>query len=197
MSFRDRLRYMMIKSDNRVDDEAEAKQPKSLEELEAESKSADDKERMIGLIAAPLAAIIGIVITNHLVADDPTGSKHVNPSYYHELTLVLLGMSVLLLVSAWFRKRLFMGILLALYGLAIFNLHYWGFGVPFLLAGSWYLVRSYRIQRAVREAGGGASAGGSTTTGSMRPKPNKRYTPPTAPPKRSNPPDQDGGKKAS
>ncbi len=39
---------------------------------------------------------------------------------------------------ALWRKRLFMGILAAMYGLAIFNLHYWGFGVPFVMVGAWY-----------------------------------------------------------
>ena len=44
--------------------------------------------------------------------------------------------------------------LTALYGLAVFNLHWWGFGVPFVLVGAWYLVRAYRAQRALKEATG-------------------------------------------
>ena len=54
-----------------------------------------------------------------------------------------------------------MGIALCLYGLAVFNLHYWGFGVPFLMAGAWYLVRAYRLQQELKRAeaaGPGASA---------------------------------------
>ena len=47
---------------------------------------------------------------------------------------------------------------MALYGLAVFNLHYWGFGVPFILVGAWLLVRAYRLQRDLREATGDAPA---------------------------------------
>ena len=61
-------------------------------------------------------------------------------------------MAVLILVSSLLRKRLFQGITLALYGLAVFNLRFWGFGVPFLLAGAWYLVRAYRLQQALKRA---------------------------------------------
>ena len=71
---------------------------------------------------------------------------------YDELTYVILGMAVLILVSSLLRKRLFQGITLALYGLAVFNLRFWGFGVPFLLAGAWYLVRAYRLQQALKRA---------------------------------------------
>jgi len=67
---------------------------------------------------------------------------------------------------------------MALYGLTVFNLHYWGFGVPFILFASWYLVRAYRLQRELKEAT--ATAGG----GAGGPRPSKRYTPPTARPKR-------------
>ena len=72
----------------------------------------------------------------------------------HELELVFLGLAAVMLVSAYFRKRLFLGIAMALYGLAIFNLHYWGFGVPFIMVGAWLLVRAYRAQRDLREATG-------------------------------------------
>ena len=78
---------------------------------------------------------------------------------------------------------MFLGIALALYGLAVFNLHYWGFGVPFLLAGAWYLVRAYRLKQELKRVGGsGASSGGRTrqisAASGARPRPNKRYTPP-------------------
>ena len=110
----------------------------------------------MGLLLAPVSAAIGIPIINDLIAHDPpTGNKqHVNVSLYHELALVLLGLSVLMLVTAWFRKRMYLGIVMALYGLAIFNLHYWGFGIPFVLIAAWLLVRAYRVQRELREATG-------------------------------------------
>lgn len=179
--------------------------PPTVSELEASVKSADDKERLIGLIAAPVSAAIGLLVTDALVANDPTAKlknghvnpAHVNPSVYHSLTLVLVALSVVMLVTALLRKRLYLGIVMALFGLAIFNLRYWGFGIPFVLAGAWYIVRAYRLQRDLREATGeapGRGAGRRNNAASGRrsgssansPSANKRYTPRTAPPKRRN-----------
>jgi hypothetical protein len=63
-----------------------------------------------------------------------------------------------------------------LYGLAVFNLHYWGFGVPFLLVGAWYLVRAYRFQQELKKTEVGTPR---ARANGARPRSNKRYTPPT------------------
>jgi hypothetical protein len=163
--------------------------PESLDELEALAKSTNDKERAIGLVAAPFAAAIGFVVVHTLVANDPAehlrngalNRLYVNPSTYDELFLVLLALSFLMLVMSLIRKRLFLGMATALYGLAIFNLRYWGFGIPFVMCGAWYLVRAYRLQKAVRVARGEAPAryGPKAKAGaaSYAAQPNKRYTP--------------------
>jgi hypothetical protein len=189
---------------------AKAKQddrPMTVEELEEANRSADDKERLTGLLLAPVAAAISIFISNLLIDSDPAARlkdgalnpRHVSPSTYHELSLVLLVMSVLMLGLAFYRKRLFLGIVMALYGLAIFNLHYWGFGIPYILAGAWLLVRSYRLQRDLKEARGetpGSRARPARGSGTpARPRPNKRYTPPVTPPKKS-PPKPENEKRA-
>jgi hypothetical protein len=165
----------------------------TVEELETESSFANDKERLVGLLAAPFAGIIGISIISVQMSRNPKqflngqlNKNYTSPGLFHELLLVLLALAVLMLVMAWFRKRLYLGIVMALYGLTVFNLHWWGFGIPFVMAGAWLLVRAYRAQRALREATGDVGSGrgrgrGATTTA---PRPNKRYTPPTAPPKR-------------
>jgi hypothetical protein len=135
--------------------------PQSVEELEAAVRFADDKERLVGLLAAPLAAAIGILVISALIVNDPpaflknghANRLHVSLSLYHDLAGVLLGLAVVMLVMAMLRKRLYLGILMALYGLAVFNLHYWGFGLPFVMGGAWLLVRAYRLQRDLREAG--------------------------------------------
>jgi hypothetical protein len=185
-----------------------ADRPMSVEELEEAVRSADDKERLTGLLLAPVAAAIAIFIINLLIDSDPAARlkdgalnpRHVSPSTYHELSLVLLVMSVLMLGLAFYRKRLFLGIVMALYGLAVFNLHYWGFGIPYILAGAWLLVRAYRLQRDLKEARGEApgsrsrQARGSGT--SPRPRPNKRYTPPVSPPKKSPPSKPENEKRA-
>ena len=56
--------------------------------------------------------------------------------------------------SRWrlLRKRLFLGIATALYGLAIFNLHYWGFGIPFIMRRG--LVPGSSLPAAARAARG-------------------------------------------
>ena len=127
-----------------------AAESRSVDELEAELRSATDKERAIGLIAAPFAAAIGILVMSALISNDPAAilkngrpnRLHVPVSTYHEVLAVLIGLSVVMLGTAMWRKRLYLGISMALYGLAVFNLHYWGFGVPFILCAAWLLVRS-------------------------------------------------------
>jgi hypothetical protein len=164
--------------------------PESVEELEELAKSINEKERAIGLLAAPFAALIGFLVVHALLAHDPTSAHlkdgavnkaYVNPSTYHELLLVLLALALVMLVTTMLRKRLFVGMATALYGLAIFNLHYWGFGIPFVMCGAWYLVRAYRLQRDLKLAKGEAPSryapkaqGGGTTYAAQ---PNKRYTP--------------------
>lgn len=156
---------------------------RSLEDLQAAERYADDKERLLGLVAAPLAAAIGFFISNYLIDHDPPAllkSGAANPLHgsiatYHVLELVLLALALVMLATAWYRRRLFLGIAMALYGLGVFNLHYWGFGVPFLAAGAWLLVRAYRAHQAVKTA---TSSNGTGPSGRNRPRPNKRYTPP-------------------
>ena len=83
------------------------------------------------------------------------------------------------------RKRLFQGITLALFGLAIFQLHYtyFGFAAPFLLAGAWYLIRAYRLNEELKRAEaagpGCAAPEGEPNAAAPRPRRNKRYTPPS------------------
>ena len=151
----------------------------------------DDRERLIGLAAAPLAGVVAIIVVSTY------GSKarqagivrrlDVSPSRCSRLALVALA-------CAWFRKRLYLGIVFALYGLSIFNLHYWGFGVPFLLIGSWYLVRAYRFQQKLKLAKEeGVTGSGSGAAGTARrAQPNKRYTPPVTGPAKPAKPSKPG-----
>jgi hypothetical protein len=185
LSFFQRLRYTMVKPDDsgKVRDDEPTM---SREELEAAVARADDKERNIGLVAAPVGAVIALVISADLI--NHAKSLNESTSTYQTLTYVLLVMAALMLASAWLRKRLILGIVMALFGLGIFNLHYWGFGIPFLLGGSWYLVRAWRLNSKLKLAGGGnkASYGPPNSrvnrlpsAGGVLPRPNKRYTPPT------------------
>jgi hypothetical protein len=198
----ERLRSALVKP---VEPSAAAKAkaadvPMTIEELEAANKTADDKERLVGLLLAPVAAAIGIIISNvkiagarsALLSNGKINPEHHNLATYDELELIFLGLAVLMLATAFYRKRLALGIVTALYGLSLFNLPpYWGFGFPYLLAGAWLLVRAYRLQRDLKEAKGEPTRygppRGNGPTGSGRPRPNKRYTRPS-PPRRSTPP---------
>lgn len=184
-SFSERLTRAMIKADSRPDREVD-EGPQTVEELEAASSSLDDRERLIGLAAAPLAGIAAIIVASSYGSKSTTHATSVDST----LVLVLFGLALATMALAWFRKRLFLGIVLALFGLSVFNLHYWEFGVPFLLIGSWYLVRAYRISQKLKLARSGGAAGTGGPSG--RAQPNKRYTPPTAPPR---PPMPNGAKK--
>jgi hypothetical protein len=169
--------------------------PETVPEIEAAIKRADDKERLIGLLGAPIAAAISLVVVGALVAHDPKAlyangqidKLHVSPNLYLELGAVAMALALTMLIAAWFRKRLVIGIAMALYGLSIFNLHYWGFGLPFILGGAWYLVRAYRLSEKLKFAKAGGSTGGAAGAGPSvaRPPASKRYTPPAAPVRRA------------
>jgi hypothetical protein len=168
--------------------------PTTVPELETLVKRADDRERLIGFIAAPIAAALGFIISASLVANDPkrlladgrVNPLHVSPSLYVELGAVSVALAVVMLVTALLRKRLYLAVTMALYGLAIFNLHFWGFGLPYIFAGAWLMVRSYRLQTKLKEARAAAPEGGRGAT-------SKRYTPPT--PSRRPPKPKPGGER--
>jgi hypothetical protein len=119
-----------------------------------------DRERLIGLVAAPVAAAIAFVVTAALVANDPAtlladgkpNPLHVAVSHYQDTLLVLLALSILILVMALWRKRLYLGMVAALYGVTLFNLRYYGFALPFVLGGAWLIVRAYRDHRALLDS---------------------------------------------
>jgi hypothetical protein len=178
----ERLRGALLRPVNPNVTPAAPAAPSSVEELETENKYANDKERLIGLLAAPIAAMIGFAITTLDVSN--AHRLHESTSTYYDLEIVLLALAFVMLIMAMRRKRLFLGMAMALYGLTVFNLHYWGFGIPFILFASWYLVRSYRLSRDLRLATEGAAGGG-------QPRPNKRYTPPTSRQKRLPPAQSD------
>jgi hypothetical protein len=140
-------------------------------------RAADDKERLVGLLAAPFAAAISLLVYGALAASNPpayskgglANPRHVPASLYVDLLGVLLVLAVAMLATAWLRRRLPLGCAMALYGLAVFNLHYWGFGVPYLLFGAWMIARAYRARRdRPRFAGPG---GGRTSVPPRTPAP--------------------------
>ena len=164
------------------------RRPPTFEELEA-AKRSDDTERLVGLSLAPIAGLIAILIAAHQLSNNPPATVggrpnplHVSTTLTHELELVLLALALVILVTSLLRRRLYTGIATALYGLAVFNLHWWGFGFPFVFVGAWFIVRAYRAQQASR-----AAAGDGSPPGGRGPRANRRYTPPAASPRRPPP----------
>ncbi len=152
-------------------------------ELEKSEYRADDKERLVGYVAAPLAAAIAFLVTGSLIGNDPArllsdgqvNPHYVSPSLYLTVGGVAMVLALLMLVMAWRRQRLYLGLVMALYGLSIFNLHFWGFGLPYVMGGAWFLVRSYRAHSGVKEARAAEVSGLASRSTS-----NKRYTPPSS-----------------
>ncbi len=183
MTFWERVKYSMVRPDDEPSTTTKTEEARPVEEIQAEIARSNDKERNIGVVAAPVAALIGLIISSASINYAKTHNMSV--SVYDKLTYVLLALAALILLSSWLRKRLFQGITLALFGLAIFQLHYtyFGFAAPFLLAGAWYLVRAYRLQQELKRAEaagpGAARPKGSASPAPARPRGNKRYTPPS------------------
>ena len=138
------------------------------------AQRADDRERLAGVVAAPLAALLDFVVVGVLAARDRIAHLGVPATRYEELEVVLLVLTAGILASAVLRRRVLLGAALGLQGLALFDLRFWGFAVPFVAAGAWLLARAYRSREAapdpeVQDPGG-----------SLRPAPvtrNKRFTP--------------------
>lgn len=183
LTFWQRMKYTLVRPDD--DGAPTATEERSVDELEEAMRNADDRERAVGLIAAPVSAAVSFGVITALIDRDHTpGAKVVaSVSTLHELLLVLLALSVLMVVTALWRKRLFLGLALAIYGVSLFQLGWLGFAIPFVLAGAWYIVRQFRLQQAFRRKtegpGGPPTRKSNGSSDGSRPRPNKRYTPPT------------------
>jgi hypothetical protein len=139
----------------------------SKEELEHSIKHIDDRERLMGMLMAPL----GLGIGTFLLVNVPATTAHRAKGQLSHATLVTLGVatliiSVVVFVAALTRRRSFLGFSLVFLGLPV------GFPllVPFWIVGGWIILRSYRWQRELTALGGGPAARGraapaSKTTG--------------------------------
>ena len=185
MTWWERLKYAMVKPDD-SEPKSVATDDRSAAELDATIKTADDRERAVGLIAAPISALVSFLVIGADISKNSsvtTAPKNFVPaSTYHWVLLVFIGLAAIMLASAWWRKRMVLAITLALYGVGLFQLGWLGFAVPFVLAGAWYLVRAFRLQQAFKKAEaeeGGPARPAARATNGPRPRANRRYTPPT------------------
>ncbi len=186
---KDRLLGAMLKQETKSAKPNPIDQITTVDEAETAIAVLNPTERLIGLFAPPLGGIAAILVTGSLLNNDPKATlvngavnhKHVAPGTYLAVGATSMLLCLLMLASAWFNKRLFLGITSALLGLSFFNLHFWAFGLPFLLFGSWYLVRAYRLHQKMKELQGGGALDppGGGKAGGPKARPNKRFTPPT------------------
>lgn len=181
---------------------------KTSAELKRWLKHLDDQERMLTLVAAPLAAVISVAGIFYRLGSNPAAGKtgYIAPSTIMTLGGVGVALAIAVLAGGLTRRRSF----------AVFALFFAGFPISFTLGifgvlpfwglGFWLFQRSSKMQRSLthrgdhprqqrgRGGGTGRASGGRTsagragaTSGRSRgkkapepagPTPNKRYTPP-------------------
>jgi hypothetical protein len=149
----------------------------SKEELEYSIKRIDDRERLMGMLMAPL----GLGIATFLLINAPPMTAHRAKGQLSHATLVTLGVSALIIsvvvfVAALTRRRSFLGFSLVFLGLPV------GFPllVPFWIVGGWMILRAYRWQRELGALGGGPAARGRATTSSKQNGDGRRASPKTS-----------------
>src|SRR5271163_412299 len=88
-----RFQNAVVQPDELADTKAAkaAEEKLSVEELQGEIATMSDKERAIGLIAAPVAAALGLIVSSASI--DYAKTHHQGITVYDELTYVMLGMS--------------------------------------------------------------------------------------------------------
>jgi hypothetical protein len=132
----------------------------SKEELAHRIKYVDDRERLIGLVLAPLATVLSAGV----LAIGLHTAQHVAKGEASRVTIINFGIaglvvSVLLFLAAWSRRRSFMAFALLFMGLPLQPLRFPIF-VGYWFAAGWILFRSLKWQRelaAINRAEGGGS----------------------------------------
>ena len=182
MSLWQRVKYSMVEPDDDPVTRKEGQPVRPVEEIQEDLRRSNDKERTIGLVAAPVAAIVGIAISTASInyartlqpersclrrADvRPPRTRRPDPG----------GIAVAQApVSGDHGRTVRSGRLPVHYT-------YVGFAAPFILVGAWYMVRAYRLQQELERSEadvGGVRRNSASPSRGARPRPNKRCTPPT------------------
>jgi hypothetical protein len=170
-------------------------------ELSVLMRKLDEKERKLAFGAAPLGAVLAIVVTIFAV--------HSNPALHHKghesvgIIIADGGVGVVfalfVFVMAWIRRRSLTAFALLFLGYSVGLI---GPGIPFLFLGGYLLYRAWKIQKVLTSRGVNTRPQSRRTTTSRpsrdpkprrdaqvktagaRPTASKRYTPPKPPPKR-------------
>jgi hypothetical protein len=159
----------------------------------------DDKERMIAFGAAPLGAVLAIVLTVITLSHNPAlhHKGHESAGIIIADGGVGVAFALFVLVMAWFRRRSLTAFALLFLG---YSLGLIGIGIPFLFLGGYLLFRAWKVQKVLTSRGVSTRPQRRTPdrtqrdpksrrdsqakTTSARPTASKRYTPPKPPPKR-------------
>lgn len=163
----------------------------------------DDRERRFAMMAAPLGAVLAVVLTAITLHHDPVGKGHESTSVITWDGGLSVAFAACVFATAWFRRRSLTAFALLFLG---YSLGLIGIGIPFLVLGGYLLFKAWRIQKVLtsrgvntrtrqpaRTAAERASPrsqarnpkGGQDKGASSRPVQNKRYTPPKPAPKQA------------
>jgi hypothetical protein len=159
----------------------------------------DDKERMIAFGAAPLGAVLAIVLTVITLSHNPAlhHKGHESAGIIIADGGVGVAFALFVLIMAWFRRRSLTAFALLFLG---YSLGLIGIGIPFLFLGGYLLFRAWKVQKVLTSRGVStrpqrrppdrsqrdpkSRRDSQAKTTSARPTASKRYTPPKPPPKR-------------
>jgi hypothetical protein len=159
----------------------------------------DDKERMIAFGAAPLGAVLAVVLTLITLSHNPAlhHKGHESAGIIIADGGVGVAFALFVLAMAWFRRRSLTAFALLFLG---YSLGLIGIGIPFLFLGGYLLFRAWKVQKVLTSRGVStrpqrrppdrtqrdpkSRRDSQAKPTSARPTASKRYTPPKPPPKR-------------
>ena len=128
------------------------------EQLAHTIKYLDDRERLIGIVMAPLGAVVGILSTVTALHSHTHVKGQLSHGALVTLGIASLVLSGLVLVAALTRRRSFLGFALVFLGTS--------FGFPLLLpfwfVGGWLIFRAYKWQKELTALRGGTTGRGGT-----------------------------------
>lgn len=166
-----------------------------------------DRERMLGFVAAAVAAALWCVLTIPGLVHPPKHLQRGQPDTTQVAIYLAVGLvlAALIFASAIVRRRALLGFAVLFTGASFGGIVF--LALPFWALGGWLLWRAFTIQRAAAAstaaARGPASAGragrsarsarsGAAATERKPPPPSKRYTPPKPVARKPRPPSSTG-----
>jgi len=124
------------------------------DELVVAIKRIDDQERKIGLLIAPIGAVVGVLLMISAIHLNPAvGHKnHVSASVFIWEGVARVVLAILVAVAAFTRRRSFLGFALLFLGTALGSPIV---ALPFWFVGGWLIWRAFKWQKELAAMTGG------------------------------------------